>query len=177
MELVELHSGHCACRGGSWVVQAGGCPSPRCLGPNGETPSGSVVLALDQWRALGRPGDAEAFGAALQRIKERHGRPRHELSLKVRIRRLDARGKLLDEEITATENLAEGGMTIPTGLPLHKGDAVVIEEEGGPFRSRAEVLETLHREVGVARASLRFTDPRAASHVRRILNTRRQQMP
>ncbi len=46
----------------------------------------------------------------------------------------------------------------------------MIEEEGGPFRSRAEVLQTLPGESGVTRACLRFIDSGAASQVRRILS-------
>jgi hypothetical protein len=133
-------------------------------------PEDSVVLALDQWEALGQPRTTEGFHAALQRIQDRRRRARFELTLQVRISRLDAHGKYLDQEITSTKDLSEGGMMVSTSLPLKNGETIVVREEDGPFRSHAEVLEIVPAGEGdVVWARLRLIDRDAGNYIRRML--------
>jgi hypothetical protein len=59
--LIEMHAPTCACRGGSWIAGPGRHGLTAC--PDGQhgLPGGAVVLPLGQWRAMGRPKDADDY--------------------------------------------------------------------------------------------------------------------
>jgi hypothetical protein len=127
---------------------------------------------LEQWQMLGRPSNTEGFQVALRAVRDRRARPRFQLALEVRVSRLDVHDRRLEQEITTTTDLSESGMRVPTRLPLRGGEVVVIEEEGGPFHSRAEVLEVVRgSETDAPCARVRFIDGDAANYIRRLLYT------
>ena len=172
MELVELHSASCACGGGSWTVKDGESPSPKCQREGGRMPANSLLVPVDQWEAMGRPGKTEEYQAALRQVRDRRQMPRLRVALQVRLRRTNGQGQDLEQEITTTKDVSEGGMLVATTLPLGTGETVVIDEEGGPFRSRAEVLETIPGEGSdPACARLKLLDDDAAEYIRRLLYT------
>jgi hypothetical protein len=135
-------------------------------------PANSLLLPVDQWEATGRPTNTEEYQEALRHVRDRRQMPRLRVALQVRLRRTDGDGQDLEQEITTTKDVSEGGMLIATTLPLRTGETIVIDEEGGPFRSRAEVLETIPGEGNdPACARLKLLDDDAAEYIRRLLYT------
>jgi hypothetical protein len=136
-------------------------------------PANSLLLPVDQWEATGRPTKTEEYQAALRQVRDRRQMPRLRVALQVRLRRVDEEGRDLEQEITTTKDVSEGGMLVATTLPLRIGETVVIDEEGGgPFRSQAEVLETIAGEGDApACARLKLLDDDAADYIRRLLYT------
>jgi hypothetical protein len=65
------------------------------------------------------------------------------------------------EERTVAENLGKGGACVMTSLPLSKGDIVMVEELGGPFRTRAEIRNVYIGEDRIPRLNLHFLDAEA----------------
>jgi hypothetical protein len=65
------------------------------------------------------------------------------------------------EERTVAENLGKGGARVMTTLPLTKGDIVMVEELGGPFRTRAEICNVYIGEDRIPRLNLHFLDAEA----------------
>jgi len=135
-------------------------------------PANSLLVPVDQWEAMGRPCKTEEYQAALRHVRDRRQMPRLRVALQIRLTRTDGDGRDLEQEITTTKDVSEGGMLIATTLPLAIGETVAIDEEGGPFRSRAEVLETIPGEGdGPASARLKLLDDEAADYIRRLLYT------
>jgi len=94
------------------------------------------------------------------------------VALQVRLSRIDEVGRDLEQETTTTKDVSEGGMLVATTLPLGNGETVFIDEEGGPFRSRAEVLETIPGEGSRCPwTRLKLLDDEAADYIRRLLYT------
>jgi hypothetical protein len=62
------------------------------------------------------------------------------------------------EEQTIAENLGKGGARVLTSMPLVKGEIVMVEEVGGPFRTRAEIRNVYIGKDHVPRLNLRFID-------------------
>jgi hypothetical protein len=172
LELVELHSEKCKCGGGCWTVRSGESPSPKCLRKGGRMPESSLLLPIEQWQATGRPSTTEEYQAALRQVRDRRQQPRLRVALQVRLNRIDGEGESFEQEITTTKDVSEGGMLVATTLPLGTGETILIDEEGGPFRGRAEVLETIPGEAGDPPcARLKLLDEDAADYIRRLLYT------
>jgi hypothetical protein len=94
--------------------------------------------------------------------------PRYELKLNVKLRRLDTTVGPL-EEWTVTENLGPGGASVPTGLPIMKGDSVCLETADGAFRARASVQSLTIGKDNVPRLSLAFLDTGADEAIAELL--------
>lgn len=65
------------------------------------------------------------------------------------------------EERTVAENLGKGGARVMTSLPLAKGEIVMVEELGGPFRTRAEICNVYIGQDRIPRLNLHFLDAEA----------------
>jgi hypothetical protein len=94
--------------------------------------------------------------------------PRYELKLNVKLRRLDTTVGPL-EEWTVTDDLGPGGASVPTGLPIMKGDSVCLETADGAFKLRAAVQNLTIGKDNVPRLSLSFVDAGADEAVFEIL--------
>jgi hypothetical protein len=90
---------------------------------------------------------------------ERRAHARHELHYNLRLRR---QGPGADQqEQTVAENLGKGGARVLTSLPVVKGEVIIVEEIGGPFRTRAEIKNIYIGKDKVPRLNLRFLDAEA----------------
>jgi PilZ domain len=78
----------------------------------------------------------------------------------VRLQRVGMEGGA-SEERTVAENLGRGGARVMTSLPLAKGEIVMLEELGGPFRTRAEICNVYIGEDRIPRLNLHFLDAEA----------------
>jgi len=78
----------------------------------------------------------------------------------LKLQRLDMSGGGTEER-TVAENLGKGGARVMTSLPLSKGDIVMVEELGGPFRTRAEICNVYIGEDRIPRLNLHFLDAEA----------------
>lgn len=67
--LVELHSKQCVCGGASFMIPPGG--AAHCAGPTGDRPIGAISIPAEEWRALGKPRNAEGHEVAMQRARPR----------------------------------------------------------------------------------------------------------
>lgn len=65
------------------------------------------------------------------------------------------------EERTVAENLGKGGARVMTSLPLAKGEIVMVEELGGPFKTRAEICNVYIGQDRIPRLNLHFLDAEA----------------
>ncbi len=106
--------------------------------------------------------------------------PRFELTVNMRLRKVERWGSEADgraprrpapaaEEWTVTEDLGQGGAGVRATLELRKGEVVDLEEVGGAFRARCEVLSLGPFRAGYRRANLAFLDPEAPGRVRELL--------
>jgi hypothetical protein len=98
------------------------------------------------------------------------GHRRHErvdIFVNLRLEQSDEWGTVLAEEMTVTENLSAGGARCPTSLPLHKGDVLSVQEIGGPFESRAVIVNTYLGDDKVQRVNLKFLEERSLAHLLR----------
>jgi hypothetical protein len=173
--LMELHSLHCTCGGGAYVVAAGQIANAKCLGPDGEAPADSAYMSMDEWAALGKPVSTEAQRAALQKIADRREAPRIKVSVNVRLLRVQAPSDVLG--LAVTENLGEGGALLLTTVSAARGDGLIVEELQGALRTRAQVQEATAMpsaagQPAVFRLRLRFLDAEAARQVRKLLYAR-----
>ncbi|MCU0241895.1 MAG: PilZ domain-containing protein [Vicinamibacteria bacterium] len=84
----------------------------------------------------------------------------HRLSMSwsVKLHRLGPDGQSVHIEPTITEDLSKGGARVLTAYPLNRGDIVMIEEAGGPYKTRAEVRHVGFGKDHVIRLNLRFLD-------------------
>lgn len=101
---------------------------------------------------------------------DRLGHRRHErfdTFVNFQLELVDEWGAVLAEEMTVSENISMGGTRCPTKLALHKGDVLSVREVGGPFETRALVVNTFLGGDRVRRLNLRFLDDRSPSHLLR----------
>jgi hypothetical protein len=110
-----------------------------------KNPTGRYLLAQD-------PGPATRA--------ERRAHPRHEMPYNLKLSRQD-QGPGPQQEHTIAENLSKGGARVLTSLPVVKGDVVLVEEVGGPFRTRAEIRNIYIGKDKVPRLNLKFLDDEA----------------
>ena len=159
---IELHSKGCTCRGGSWVLLEGAGGSP-CAGADEEA-NEKVILTLDEWRQLGKPGNVESYEEAEQRqtVGERREFQRFEVSLEVRLSRIPTwREPDVQSEDTIADVIALGGALVRSRMAVEKGDIIQFSI-GDDFESRAEVMYASTGQGpgldGIQRLGLKFLD-------------------
>jgi hypothetical protein len=81
------------------------------------------------------------------------------------VQHADAKGAILQEELTVSDNLSEGGAELRTSLELASGDVIQVREVDGSFETRAEVCETTMGPDGIRRLHVRFLDGRRPTHL------------
>jgi hypothetical protein len=101
----------------------------------------TVVLGLDEWRQLGKPGSLEVFEEARGRADtgERRQFRRFEVRMDVRIGRIPTWRDPSDQvEDTMAEVIAEGGALVRSRIAVEKGE--MIRFLAGAYETRAEVM-------------------------------------
>ena len=158
---IELHGRSCQCGGGAWMLLESTQTSP-CPGAAGETLE-SVVLGLEEWRQLGKPGSLEVFKDAQGRAEsgERRQFQRFEVKMPVRLARIPTWRDPSDQvEETLTEVVAEGGALVRSRMAVEKGE--MIRFLVGAYETRAEVMYvsagTGAGMDGIQRLGLKFLD-------------------
>jgi hypothetical protein len=158
---IELHGQACSCRGGAWVLLASTQRSP-C---SGETSAAAekLVLSLDEWRQLGKPGNLEVFKEAQQRSEsgERRQFQRFEVAMPVRLARIATwRDPSAQLEETTADVIAEGGALVRSRMAVEKGEMIRFLVDG--YETRAEVMYvsagTGSGMDGTQRVGLKFLD-------------------
>jgi PilZ domain-containing protein len=91
---------------------------------------------------------------------ERRASERRELPYNLKLVR-QAPGQDPQQEHTIAENLSKGGARVLTSLPVAKGEVIVVEEVGGPFRTRAEIKNVYIGKDRIPRLNLQFLDDEA----------------
>jgi hypothetical protein len=89
---------------------------------------------------------------------ERRAHPRHELPYNLKLTR---EGPDRQQEHTVAENLGKGGARVLTSMPVVQGEIILVEEVGGPFRTRAEIRNIFIGTDKVPRLNLKFLDGEA----------------
>jgi hypothetical protein len=158
---IELHGKACSCRGGAWVLLAATQHSP-CSGPASEGAE-RLVLGLEEWRQLGKPGSLEAFQEAERRQEsgERRQFQRFEVTMPVRIGRIVTwRDPSPQVEETVADVIAEGGALVRSRMAVDKGEMVRFLVDG--YETRAEVMYVSAGAGpgmdGIQRLGLKFLD-------------------
>jgi len=124
------------------------------------TPAARLGLML-----LGRqpPRGTESLPSGLflmpndPRPVERRKFDRKVVTLAIRLQGNYAVGGVVREERTVAENLGKWGAQVKTSLPVAKGDVVLVEEAGG-FKTRAEIRNVSIGPDGCPRLNLLFLD-------------------
>jgi hypothetical protein len=123
----------------------------------------SVVLGLDEWRQLGKPGSLEVFKEAQGRAEagERRQFQRFEVRMSVRVGRIPTwRDPSAQAEETIAEVIAEGGALVRSRMAVEKGE--MIRFLVSDYETRAEVMYvsagTGAGMDGVQRLGLKFLD-------------------
>ena len=158
---IELHGIECTCRGGAWVLLDTLQKSP-C--GNGGHAGERLVLGLNEWRQLGKPGNLEAFQDAQRRADngERRQFQRFEVTLPVKISRIATWRDPTDQaEDTLAEVIAAGGALVRSRMAVEKGEMIRFAL-GKSYDTRAEVMfVSLGMGAGtdgLQRLGLRFLD-------------------
>ena len=165
---IELHGQSCSCGGGSWVLLDGAAGSP-CSGQ--DDTSEKVVIGIEEWKQLSKPGSVESYRSALEREEkgERREFERYEVNLAVRIARLpNWRAPEAQAEETTAEVIAAGGALVRSLMAVEKGEIIefAIPGDGNGkadgFKSRSEVMYVSKGEGpgldGIQRLGLKFLD-------------------
>ncbi len=158
---IELHGNNCSCRGGAWVLLEATQRSP-CSGEDAATAE-KLVLGLEEWRQLGKPGSLEVFREAQERVDtgERRQFERFEVSLPVRIARIATwRDRSAQVEETLAEVVAAGGALVRSRMAVDKGEMIRFLLDG--YETRAEVMYVSMGAGpgmdGIQRLGLKFLD-------------------
>ena len=88
---------------------------------------------------------------------ERRAWERRELPYNLKLVR-QAPGQDPQQENTVAENLGKGGARVLTSMPVVKGEIIIVEEVGGPFRTRAEIKNIYIGKDQIPRLNLKFLD-------------------
>jgi hypothetical protein len=122
-----------------------------------------VVLGLEEWRQLGKPGSLEVFQDAQGRAEsgERRQFQRFEVTMPVRIGRIPTwRDPSSQVEETLAEIVAEGGALVRSRMAVDRGE--MIRFLAGSYETRAEVMYvsagTGAGMDGIQRLGLKFLD-------------------
>jgi len=92
---------------------------------------------------------------------------RYEIFVNFTLLEQDEFGVVLREEVTVAENISLGGARVMTALNFASGDIVLMEEVGGPFKTRAEVRHAFLGVDRIRRLNLMFLDGRQPEHLLR----------
>jgi serine/threonine protein kinase len=128
-----------------------------------------IELPSDAAPTIGRaaivPAE-EAEPAPTPTPSERRRVTRLEIFVTFKMRRLGTAGTVLQEELTIAENMGRGGARVCTTISsLAPGDIVHLEEQGGPFKTRAEVRGVYVGKDKIRRLNLRFLDSPAPDYL------------
>jgi len=120
-----------------------------------------VVLALDEWRQLGKPGSLEVFKEAQGRADtgDRRQFQRFEVRMDVRIGRVPTWRDPSDQvEDTIAEVIAEGGALVQSRMAVEKGEMIRFLADA--YETRAEVMYVSAGTGtdGIQRLGLKFLD-------------------
>jgi len=158
---IELHGESCQCGGGAWMLLKPAQTSP-CAGEPGDRRE-SVLLGLDEWRQLGKPGTLEAFEEIQRRSEagDRRQFQRFEVRMPVRIGRIPTwRDASTQVEDTVAEVIAEGGALVRSRMAVERGDVIAFHASG--YETRAEVMYVSAGAGpgmdGIQRVGLKFLD-------------------
>jgi hypothetical protein len=158
---IELHGAGCSCRGGAWVLLEATPRSP-CSGALAEG-ADRLVLGLEEWRQLGKPGSLDAFRETQTRTEggERRQFQRFEVEMPVRIARIPTwRDASAQEESTRAEVIAAGGALVRSRMAVDKGEMIRFLADG--YETRAEVMYVSSGAGpgmdGIQRLGLKFLD-------------------
>jgi hypothetical protein len=158
---IELHGNTCSCRGGAWVLLEATQRSP-CAGEAAQSAE-KLVLGLEEWRQLGKPGSLEVFQEAQGRVEvgDRRQFQRFEVTLPVRIARIATwRDRSAQEEETLAEVIAAGGALVRSRMAIDKGEMIRFLLDG--YETRAEVMYVSTGAGagmdGIQRLGLKFLD-------------------
>jgi hypothetical protein len=93
---------------------------------------------------------------------ERREHSRLGIHIELRLRRLDAEGRAVEEERTVADDVSRGGLRLLTSLPdVAEGDVVEVEEVDGDFKTRARVVSRALGRDQIPRLGLQFLDNQA----------------
>jgi hypothetical protein len=158
---IELHASACSCRGGAWVLLEATQKSP--CGDDADTAE-RLVLGLEEWRQLGKPGSLEVFKDAQGRADrgERRQFQRFECRLPVRLSRIATwRDPSAQVEDTLAEVVAAGGALVQSRMAVDKGEMIRFLA-GDAYETRAEVTYVSNGSGagmdGIQRLGLKFLD-------------------
>jgi hypothetical protein len=158
---VELHAAACSCRGGAWALLETTQRSP-CSGDRAASAE-KLVIGLEEWRELGKPGSLEVLREAQDRSAsgERRQFQRFEIALPVRIARIATwRDRSAQVEETVTEVVAAGGALVRSRMAVEKGEMVRFQLQS--YETRAEVMYVAIGASagmdGIQRLGLKFLD-------------------
>ncbi len=158
---IELHSAACSCRGGAWALLESTQRSP-CSG-DAAAEAERLVLGIEEWRQLGKPGSLEVFREAQGRVEkgERRQFQRFEVTMPVRLARIPTwRDPSVQVEETIAEAIAEGGALVRSRIAVDKGE--MIRFLVGAYETRAEVTYVSGGSGpgmdGIQRLGLKFLD-------------------
>jgi hypothetical protein len=159
---IELHGSTCSCRGGAWALLEATQRSP--CSDEAAASAERLVLGLDEWRQLGKPGSLEAFQEAQGRAErgERRQFQRFEVTLPVRLARIPTwREPSAQVEETVAEVVAEGGALVRSRMALDKGEMIRFLA-GDAYDTRAEITYVSNGTGagmdGIQRLGLKFLD-------------------
>jgi hypothetical protein len=144
-------------------------PFPRYLGLSFNEPSEPVYATV---RSLSIQAGARRVGVLLfgedEASRDGAGEPedrrrwaRLELGVQFVARQVDEWENSLQEGLGVADNIGRGGALLVTSLPLRQGDVMLLEEIGGGFATRAEVVHGVCREDGTRLLNVRFLDGRS----------------
>jgi hypothetical protein len=100
-----------------------------------------LVLSLDEWRQLGKPGNLEVFKEAQGRAEsgERRQFQRFEVTMPVRLARIATwRDPSAQVEETIADVIAEGGALVRSRMAVEKGELIRFLLDA--YETRAEVM-------------------------------------
>lgn len=120
----------------------------------------ATALERARDRRVGRPPTPAAAFAIPGRERREHGRL--DMPLNVRLKRLDAQGRVVQEERTIADNIGRGGARVMTAMAeIELGAMVQIDEVGGDFYTRALVRHAFVGHDRIRRLGLQFRDRQA----------------
>lgn len=88
--------------------------------------------------------------------RDRRGTERFDISVNFLAQQVDEWEGILQEGLTVTENLSQGGARLLTAASVRKGDILILREVGGGFVTRAEVTNLYADEDGTRHLHVRF---------------------
>ncbi len=126
-------------------------PACRYALPGEPLPAGCT----QQQQLAEAPAEGPEPSSPAARAEERRRSRRLDVFTDFRIQRLDP---AVGSERTVAENIGPGGVRVLTSLAVQPGEVVRIDEVGGTFSTRAEVVNVSVDESQTRRLNLRFLD-------------------